>query len=174
MRRTVRFPIAATVVVVTLLSATVATALAQGASQVRAGSEVAVANEFGSTAEVHGRRIPVRIPGEQLEAALQQDVGYALDVVVGGGRQRVAVLVRDEISLVTSTVTVELEDGRVVEAVARRASDGLEDEAPAPVVDDAAEGLQQPVAENPLELAEGARGRQAVGVEKGRRHLLQG
>ena len=45
MRRTVRFPIVAATIVVMLFSTTAATALAQGASQVRAGSEVAVAND---------------------------------------------------------------------------------------------------------------------------------
>jgi hypothetical protein len=44
MRRTVRFPIVVVAVAVTLFSVTAASALAQGASQVRAGSEVEVAN----------------------------------------------------------------------------------------------------------------------------------
>jgi hypothetical protein len=147
----------------------------------RISAWVAVANEFGSTSEIHGRRIPVRIPTEQLEVALQQDVGYALDVVVRGGRQRVAVLVRDEISLMTSTVTVELEDGRSVGVSAARdgraaagdvqeISEWLEDEAPAVVVDDGPELREQTVAEDALELGEGAGGGQALGMKEGRRH----
>jgi VWFA-related protein len=78
----------------------------------RISAWVAVANEFGGTSDVHGRRIPVRIPDDDLSLALDRNVGYALDVMVGGGRQRVAVVMRDEISLLTSTVTLELEDGQ--------------------------------------------------------------
>ncbi len=147
----------------------------------RISAWVAVANEFGSTSEVHGRRIPVRIPTDQLETALQQDVGYVLDVVVRGGRQRVAVLVRDEISLMTSTVTVELEDGRALEKSAPRegrsaaggdrgVSEGFEDQASSMVVDDGPELREHAIAEDALEPGEGARGGQAVGVKEGRRH----
>jgi hypothetical protein len=147
----------------------------------RISAWVAVANEFGSTSEVHGRRIPVRIPAAELANALQQDVGYALDVVVRGGRQRVAVLVRDEISLMTSTVTVELEDGRSLGTGASRddraaagslrgLSEGFEDQAPPVVVDGGPELREQAVAEDALQLGKGARGGKAVGVKEGRRH----
>jgi len=129
----------------------------------RISAWVAVANELGGTSEVHGRRLPVRIPDEQLATALAQDVGYALDIVVGGGRQRVAVLVRDEIALVTSTVTFDLQDGTAVALVR------LEDEPAAPVVEDRAEAAEQPVAENAVHAPEAARGRHAVGVQEGRR-----
>jgi hypothetical protein len=42
-------------------------------------------------------------------------VGYAVDLTIRGGRQRVAVIVRDELSMVSSIVTIELENGRGVE-----------------------------------------------------------
>jgi VWFA-related protein len=129
----------------------------------RISAWVAVANGLGATSDVHGRRLPVRIPDEQLAAALGQDVGYALDVVVGGGRQRVAVLVRDEIALVTSTVTLDLQDGTAVALVR------LEDEPAAPVVEDRAEAAEHPVAEDAVDAAEAARRRHTVGVQEGRR-----
>jgi VWFA-related protein len=128
----------------------------------RISAWVAVADEFGGTSEVHGRRLPVRIPDEQLATALEQDVGYALDILVGGGRQRVAVLVRDEIALITSTVTLEVLDGKAV-ALAR-----LEDEAAAAVVEDRAEAAEEAVAEDAVHTAEAARRRDAVGVQEGR------
>jgi len=130
----------------------------------RISAWVAVANELGGTSEVHGRRLPVRIPDEQLAAARAQDVGYTLDIVVGGGRQRVAVLVRDEIALVTSTVTLEVLDGKALVLVR------LEDEPAAPVVEDRAEAAEQAVAEDAVHVAEAARRRHAVGVQEGRRN----
>jgi hypothetical protein len=129
----------------------------------RISAWVAASNGLGATSEVHGRRLPVRIPNEQLVAALSQDIGYALDIVVGGGSQRVAVLVRDEIALVTSTVTLEIRDGQAV------ASRRLEDQQTAPVVEDGAEAAEQAVAEDAVDAAEAAGSRHALGVQEGRR-----
>ena len=76
---------------------------------------VAVSNLHGDTSDVHSRRLPVRVPRRDLVRALKQEVGYAVDLTIRGGRQRVAVIVRDELSMVSSIVTIELENGRGVE-----------------------------------------------------------
>lgn len=84
---------------------------------------VAVSNAYGDTSGVHSRRIPVRVPTKDLTRALRQDVGYAVDLTIRGGRQRVAVIVRDELSMVSSTVTIDLEDGRGVDVRSARGMD---------------------------------------------------
>ena len=84
---------------------------------------VAVSNAYGDTSGVHSRRIPVRVPTKDLTRALRQDVGYAVDLTIRGGRQRVAVIVRDELSMVSSTVTIDLEDGRGVDVRSVRGMD---------------------------------------------------
>jgi VWFA-related protein len=84
---------------------------------------VAVSNQYGDTSDVHSRRLPVRVPWRDLRRAMTQDIGYTVDLTIRGGQQRVAVIVRDEISQVSSTVTFDLEDGRLVGAApVRRAA----------------------------------------------------
>jgi VWFA-related protein len=76
---------------------------------------VAVSNLHGSTSDVHSHRLPVRVPRRDFVRALNQEVGYAVDLTIRGGHQRVAVIVRDELSMVSSIVTVDLENGRGVD-----------------------------------------------------------
>jgi VWFA-related protein len=87
---------------------------------------VAASNLDGDTTSAHSRRLPIRVPRRDLLRALKQEVGYAVDLTIRGGRQRVAVIVRDELSLVSSIVTIDLEDGRGVplEPVRRVAVEG--------------------------------------------------
>ena len=76
---------------------------------------VAVSNLNGSTSDVHSHRLPVRVPRRDLVRALKQEVGYAVDLTIRGGHQRVAVIVRDELFMVSSIVTVDLENGRGID-----------------------------------------------------------
>ena len=80
---------------------------------------VAISDGSGHTPEIHGRRIPVRIPSDRLDEALGQYVGYTVDLVVGKGPRRVALNVRDELASVNSTITFELaQDNDTVTAAA--------------------------------------------------------
>jgi len=80
----------------------------------RATAWLAVANAGGGMSDVHGRRLPIHVRTEELTAAMGQDVGYTLQVLVGSGRQEVALVVRDELAVISSTVTLRLEDGEPV------------------------------------------------------------
>lgn len=80
----------------------------------RATAWLAVANHNGVMSDVHGRRLPIRVRTEELTTAMGQDVGYTLQVMVGSGRQEVALVVRDELAVISSTVTLRLEDGEPV------------------------------------------------------------
>jgi VWFA-related protein len=79
----------------------------------RATAWMAVANDQGGMSDVHGRRMPIRVPQSELTTAMAQDVGYTLDLVVGKGPQEVALVVRDELAVVSSIVTLPLVDGQV-------------------------------------------------------------
>lgn len=71
---------------------------------------VAASDEKGRTSDAQGRRIPVRIPEAQLKEARQQDVGYTVDVKINEGPQKLAIVVRDELAMTSSTVTLELDE----------------------------------------------------------------
>ena len=80
---------------------------------------VAASDEQGRTSDAQGRRIPVRIPESELDLARQQDVGYTVDVMVGKGPQKVAIVVRDELAMTSSTITLEIDEetgSRLLEA----------------------------------------------------------
>lgn len=80
----------------------------------RATTWLAVANTEGAMSDVHGRRLPIRVKEADLASAMGQDVGYTMQIVVGKGRQNVALVVRDELAVISSTITLELDDGRPV------------------------------------------------------------
>ncbi len=80
----------------------------------RATAWLAVANAGGGMSDVHGRRLPIHVRTEELTTAMGQDVGYTLQVLVGSGRQEVALVVRDELAVISSTVTLQLDDGEPV------------------------------------------------------------
>lgn len=82
----------------------------------RATTWLAVANDEGGMSDVHGRRLPIRVPEKELGAAIGQDVGYTLEILVGKGRQQVALVVRDELAVISSTITLQLDDGEVLGA----------------------------------------------------------
>ncbi len=86
---------------------------------------VAISDGSGRMPEIHGRRIPVRIPADRLAEAIGQYVGYTVDLVVGSGPRRVALNVRDELASINSTVVFRLAPGdtTTVAALAPSASE---------------------------------------------------
>jgi VWFA-related protein len=78
----------------------------------RATTWLAVADAKGGLSDVHGRRLPIRVQQKDLAGAMDQYIGYTMDVVVGKGQQTIALVIRDELAVVSSTITLEMVDGR--------------------------------------------------------------
>jgi hypothetical protein len=72
---------------------------------------VVVRDAEGGLSEVQQRQYPVRIPNEQLLAALGQSAGFTMGLVMREGSQVVAVGVRDDLAKVESTVVTDVEVG---------------------------------------------------------------
>jgi hypothetical protein len=62
----------------------------------------------GRLSPVHGRQYPLEIPNDQLLAAVQQQAGFMIGLVMREGPQRIAVSVRDDKSLLESTAYLEV------------------------------------------------------------------
>jgi VWFA-related protein len=74
---------------------------------------VAVKDEFGALSKVQRRVYPVKIPHDQFLSALSQNAEFIMGLIMKPGSQRVAVGVRDELGNVDSTVTVDVNVGRL-------------------------------------------------------------
>ena len=62
----------------------------------------------GRMSDVHGRQYPLEIQNDQLLAAVQQQAGFMVGIVMREGPQRIAVSVRDDKSLLESTAYLEV------------------------------------------------------------------
>jgi VWFA-related protein len=67
----------------------------------------AVRDESGRVSEVHGRQYPMEVSNDELLAAVAEDAGFIVSLVMSPGAKRIAVGVRDERSQVGSTAIVE-------------------------------------------------------------------
>jgi hypothetical protein len=74
---------------------------------------VAVKDELGGLSRVQRRSYPVKIPHDQFLSALSQNAEFIMGLIMKQGPQRVAVGVRDELGNVDSTVTVDINVGRL-------------------------------------------------------------
>jgi len=79
----------------------------------RATTWLAVADAKGGLSDVHGRRLPIRVQQKDVAGgAMGQYIGYTMEIVVGRGQQNIALVIRDELAVVSSTITLEVVDGR--------------------------------------------------------------
>jgi VWFA-related protein len=78
----------------------------------RATAWLAVADANGGLSDVHGRRLPIRILQADLDRAIDQYIGYTMQIQVGRGRQNIALVVRDELAVASSTITLEILNGQ--------------------------------------------------------------
>ncbi len=67
-----------------------------------------VEDERGRTAPVSVKMLPIRIPNEQLDAALAQDAGYPLAIDLNALGHKIAVTIHDRYGGVTSTALVSV------------------------------------------------------------------
>lgn len=72
---------------------------------------IAVRDDSGRLAPPQKIDVPVRIPNEQLLSAMGQMAGYAAEIQMRPGRQKLAVGVRDELAAVDSTLNLNLQVG---------------------------------------------------------------
>jgi len=71
----------------------------------------AVRDLQGRMSSVSGRQFPLEIPNDQLLAAVQQQAGFTVGLVMRKGEQRIAVSVRDDKSLIESTAFMDVDVG---------------------------------------------------------------
>jgi hypothetical protein len=67
----------------------------------------AVRDASGRISEVHGRQYPMEVANDELLAAVTEDAGFIVSLVMSPGEKRIAVGVRDERSQMGSTAIVE-------------------------------------------------------------------
>jgi VWFA-related protein len=67
----------------------------------------AVRDDSGRVSEVYGRQYPMEVANKELLAAVAEDAGFIVSLVVSPGPKRIAVGVRDERSQIGSTAVVE-------------------------------------------------------------------
>jgi len=72
---------------------------------------LAVADELGRMSDPQKIDVPVRVPNQQMATAIQQMAGYAAQIQMRAGEQRLAVGVRDELSAIDSTLNLDIEVG---------------------------------------------------------------
>lgn len=70
-------------------------------------------DEKGRSSPIQKTDVPIRIPNDQVVAALSQVGGYGLNVLMRSGPHRVAVTVRDELGNTQSSVASEFTPGRL-------------------------------------------------------------
>lgn len=82
--------------------------LPQGAEHLgRVTIALAARDNEGRVSEVHSRQFPVRVPNQQVAAAVSQMAGFVMGMQMRGGEHRIAVSVRDDHSAVESTTFVD-------------------------------------------------------------------
>lgn len=79
---------------------------------------VVVGDEAGGVSPFQRIEIPIRIPNERILEAMSGAAVYPLELEVRGGRQRLALGVRDQLAKVDSTLHVELDIGGAKTAAA--------------------------------------------------------
>jgi hypothetical protein len=72
---------------------------------------IAVRNENGGSSPVARVPMPINIPNDQINQALDQYAGYEFTLRMKEGFQRVAVGVRDEVASVSSTLRLNFRVG---------------------------------------------------------------
>ncbi len=69
---------------------------------------VAARDERGGVSPFQRIEVPIRIPNEQFAEAMRGAAGYAMNLAMKGGKQRISVGVRDHLAQVDSTLNLEL------------------------------------------------------------------
>ena len=69
---------------------------------------LAARDDAGRVSEVHSRQFPVRVPNQQVTAAVSQMAGFVMGMQMRGGEHRIAVSVRDDHSAVESTTYLDM------------------------------------------------------------------
>jgi len=72
---------------------------------------IAVGDGRGRISDPHKIDVPVRIPNQQLLSAMSQMAGYAAQIQMRPGEQKLAIGVRDELAAVESTLNLNIEVG---------------------------------------------------------------